>query len=53
MDPVNQGNNPQNHVEEPVDAIEKMRRAGIDPNAIVNLMVPVIFSKDGTLTQTF
>jgi hypothetical protein len=42
MDPVNQGNNPQNPTEEPADAIEKMRQAGIDPNAIVNLMVPVI-----------
>jgi len=42
MDPINQGDNPQNPTERPVDAIEKMRQAGIDPNAVVNLMVPVI-----------
>jgi len=38
----NLGENPQNPTERPADAIEKMRQAGIDPNEVVSLMVPVI-----------
>lgn len=41
-DPENQGENPQNTPEKPADAIERMRAAGIDPNAVVNLLLPVV-----------
>ena len=42
VEAAKQGENPQNPTERPVDAIEKMRQAGIDPNEVVSLMVPVI-----------
>jgi hypothetical protein len=41
-DSENPGGNPQNQTERPADAIEKMRQAGIDPNEVVSLMVPII-----------
>ncbi len=42
VDPENRGENPRNQTERPADAVEKMRQAGIDPNEVVGLMVPII-----------